>query len=447
MAHPLPKNLFKWAILIVMLSTKGFSHTYILDISNIETKSIEDYKNDKNTKWWLEASDKLLIKLHKEVPLKELPKNSKFISKKLDENRLFFVKYTNIKFLKSLKNKVIIKSGRKALIQSIKSNLINIEDSHHSHIKISKFIPNTIFSKLDRNYSFIKKETGNDKKLMIRNLLDELDDTRWKKYIDKLSTFNRHSLSAKPAIKTGFDQENNIVAAEKYLIEIFKSLKASSVEVQEFPLRTTVGRNVIATFTGTLKENKKTYIVGAHYDTTSEIPSLSAPGAEDNGTGTAALLELAHVITNHPPLHDIKFIAFSGEEQGLYGSKYFVNQLSSDAKEKIGGVLTMDMIGYSDDDLLDCLIETSGANKPLADELFDSAKKYTDLEMHVTFDYWGSDHVPFINAGIPTVLIIENDYDDYPDYHKSTDLPGNIHENQGIETLKMSLATMANWVY
>ena len=88
-------------------------------------------------------------------------------------------------------------------------------------------------------------------------------------------------------------------------------------------------------------------IVCAHYDSTSTQATTHAPGADDNASGTAAVMEMARVLAGYQFDYTIKFIAFSAEEWGLYGSRHYA-QAAKQRGEQIVGVVNLDMIGYVD---------------------------------------------------------------------------------------------------
>ena len=104
--------------------------------------------------------------------------------------------------------------------------------------------------------------------------------------------------------------------------------------------------NVIATLQGTASP-QRFYVVGAHYDDrASDVLDFTsdAPGANSDGSGVAAMLELARVFAAHPAAGTLVFVAFGGEEQGLYGSSFFVQQARA-AGDDIQGFLDLDTIG------------------------------------------------------------------------------------------------------
>jgi hypothetical protein len=115
------------------------------------------------------------------------------------------------------------------------------------------------------------------------------------------------------------------------------------------PTATTI-TNVVATLHGTdPRSADRVYVVGAHYDSrrTDVLDGQGdAPGANDDGSGVSAVLELARVMAAHPSEATIVFVAFAGEEQGLYGSDHFA-ELAKQNNWNINGVLNMDIVGSS----------------------------------------------------------------------------------------------------
>lgn len=259
------------------------------------------------------------------------------------------------------------------------------------------------------------------------------DQDNWHSDLKTLSAWNRNI------------SQPGVLQARDFIAKEFESL-GLTVTMPEFKVGSTKAYNVVGKIVGKTRPDE-VYIVGAHYDSTSENTSKAAPGAEDNGSGTAALIAMARVFAEFPPDATIIFIAFSGEEQGLYGSKDYVEKLAAADSAKLKRVLIMDMIAYSQDDDLDALLETHERNANFVAELADAAAKFTKLRIVTSYDYWGSDHVPFINKNVPAVLTIENDYDHYPSYHRTTDTIDKINIAMGAEIIKMDIAALTRWVY
>jgi hypothetical protein len=115
---------------------------------------------------------------------------------------------------------------------------------------------------------------------------------------------------------------------------------------RNIPVPTTM-TNVVATLKGTDAASTAVYVVSGHYDdrVTDVMDSTSdAPGADNDGSGVAAMLELARVMATRPAKASIEFAAFDGEAQGLYGASFFAQQAKA-AGQNLQGVLDMNTIG------------------------------------------------------------------------------------------------------
>jgi Iap family predicted aminopeptidase len=159
------------------------------------------------------------------------------------------------------------------------------------------------------------------------------------------------------------------------------------------------GRNVIAR----RSSQNPLVIVGAHYDS---VPG--SPGANDNASGTVTVLELARQLADSPLAAQIWFLFFDGEEDGLWGSRRFVEQ-NPEIVRGLKGMLNLDMVGVNVNGTLG--IGGSGELRALAD--------CNALQVACgSAPGGGSDHVPFAQAGVP-VLFFFRGLD--PNYHRPTD--------------------------
>ncbi len=154
---------------------------------------------------------------------------------------------------------------------------------------------------------------------------------------------------------------------------------------------------------------------------------------------------MARIFTAYQPQATILFICYSGEEQGLYGSEAHVAELTASGDlGKIQAMLDMDMIGYT----VRCRSRLPSRDRHHSPRLCSTRLStplvnYTQLRIVTTLNAWGSDHVPYLDAGVPALLTIEYDYGDYPDYHRTTDVPANLTIAMAEETLKMNVAALA----
>ena len=169
----------------------------------------------------------------------------------------------------------------------------------------------------------------------------------------------------------------------------------------------------------------KTVVITAHYDhlgyggsgSKYKGPRQIHNGADDNASGTAALLELAHLIKNNKikEHNNFLFIAFSAEEKGLLGSKYYVMNPSLNFNE-INYVLNMDMLGRMEPGMA-LTIEGLGSSL-----IWESSLKEIECDAFpLTLkkrENGPSDHAPFYEAGIPSLHFWTGKHDDY---HKPSD--------------------------
>ena len=215
--------------------------------------------------------------------------------------------------------------------------------------------------------------------------------------------------------------------------------------LQAFSSSYGTAHNVVAEIAGRTRPSD-VYLIAAHYDSTSTSAATNAPGAEDNASGTAGTLEMARILAQYPPQATVRFVTFAGEEQGMVGSQAYVNSLSATERARIKGAFIMDMIGYKSAAYpTNVLLETSSTvpgTVSLVTTLSQNAQTYTTLNVATSHDHWGSDHVPFLNANMAAILLIEQEYDSYACYHRTCDTPDKVTPAQAAEVLKMLIAAL-----
>jgi Zn-dependent M28 family amino/carboxypeptidase len=228
-------------------------------------------------------------------------------------------------------------------------------------------------------------------------------------YIRK--NFKKYGLKA---FNKNYDQSFKL-----FVKEGINKMKSDSVTTQ----------NVIGYFEGSDANLKNEFVViGAHYDhwgwggkgSSSKNKDVVAihNGADDNASGVAALLSMAEELSKSKtkPKRSIIFIAFSGEEEGLLGSKYFVNHLPVQ-KEAVKVMLNMDMVGRLN---AEKHIYMGGAGTfPDGVELMTKLGENSGLNPQVhAGDVGGSDHVSFYKASISAIGFHTGGH---PQYHTPED--------------------------
>jgi Zn-dependent M28 family amino/carboxypeptidase len=216
--------------------------------------------------------------------------------------------------------------------------------------------------------------------------------------------------------------------AQQFVLRQFDSLKiekAFDSYLQPFKLRndsTKSGANVVGIIKGTRYPDS--YIaVTAHYDHVGTRNGAIYFGADDNASGTAALLTLAQYFKKNPPQHSLLIVAFDAEEKGLQGSRYFVDHLPVPLSSIIMNV-NMDMVSRNDkNEIFACGIY----HYPFLKKYVDSVQQLTSVNIRFGHDDpkdrqqdWTtqSDHYAFHLKKIPFLYF---GVEDHADYHKPTD--------------------------
>lgn len=219
-------------------------------------------------------------------------------------------------------------------------------------------------------------------------------------------------------------------------------------------------KNLILTFPGDdpSLEDERVLLV-AHLDSTSGQELELAPGADDNGSGAAGLLEAAARLRHYSFDRTIHLVWFSGEEQSRYGSEYFVSDYE-DWLPDIVAVINLDMFAFDWDN--DRCFEVHAGTLSGSQEIGEYMAAVIDLyELDLTFDfidddtaYTYSDHNPFWEAGVPAIMVFENFFyqegetcgnvDRNTQYHTVADTLTYINEDTGYDILQASIATLAH---
>jgi len=202
--------------------------------------------------------------------------------------------------------------------------------------------------------------------------------------------------------------------------------------------------NVVATKQGT-GGARQLVIAVAHLDSVNHPggPAAPAPGADDNGSGSAGILTLAAAMAGHSFEHDVMFILFGGEEQGLHGSTQFVAALPATDKTRVKAVLNMDMIGHVNTTPQTVLLEGAALSQNLIDGLAAAAAEFTGLAVQTSLNPFASDHVPFLNDGVPAVLTIEGADNANDAIHTGADTLDRVDPGFAMEILRMNAGFLA----
>ena len=200
-----------------------------------------------------------------------------------------------------------------------------------------------------------------------------------------------------------------------------------------------IGENIIVTKNSSI-DTTKNLIIRAHYDSAED-----SGGANDNGSGVAAVLELARILKDTEIPYNIKFILFSGEEKYMLGSRWYVGKLTEDERKQIIGVINIDTIAEKSD--LGYMAMIEGNKRPDNAEYDDEGlKKLAELnknsmsELFTPSDRFfltmatNSDHYPFALVNIPAVSIVQ-DWQDGLNVNDSSDVKENMDIQRIVEVI------------
>ena len=196
-------------------------------------------------------------------------------------------------------------------------------------------------------------------------------------------------------------------------------------------------RNVIATLPG---ESNYTIILSAHIDTVE-----NAPGADDDGSGVAAVLTIAKALRYYHFANTIKFVLYSGEEVGTYGSYNYARHLYEKG-EKIIAVFMLDMVGYANTSKGGKYIRIFEPKRSehLTQIITEVAEKYhglINLCVEKVPNYPGSDHQAFVDYGYDAIFAAH--YDGYPYGHSPDDTIDKINFTYEAKVAKLFAAVVA----
>lgn len=203
------------------------------------------------------------------------------------------------------------------------------------------------------------------------------------------------------------------------------------------------GKNIIARQTGT-KYPKRHIILCAHFD--SMPAGAISPGADDNGSGTAAVLEAARVLSKSSSENTIIYALFDQEEDNLNGSAYYAN-LAAVSGDTILAVINIDMVGYDPNNSNDVEIDTRpyGTSVDLANNIR-VVNTECNIGLYVAIVNPGAlnaDQASFWFKNMPAVLMIH--LADYSEYHKVTDTYQQMNIAYLTKCTKLGIAAAARY--
>ncbi len=214
---------------------------------------------------------------------------------------------------------------------------------------------------------------------------------------------------------TRYPTHDSCFAAADWIQSEFLAIGMDSVYRDSFTWTYVVPPNIVGIKRGIVYPESCYTLVCAHYDAYSPNPD-SARGADDNGSGVAAVLEAARVMSNYQFEYNIRFIAFSTEEFGDIGSEHYASNALLNG-DSITGVFNYDMIGYSDALPESIEVIAEPFCEPLIDLFIACADTYTTLYATKMIDAGFGDAYQFSIRGYQAITMIEDWPLTNPYYH------------------------------
>lgn len=256
---------------------------------------------------------------------------------------------------------------------------------------------------------------------LIRTQVSKMSETLIRDYVVKLAGYKTRLAGTVDNEKAVEEIEKNLSELGYVTSQICYSSKRCSI---------------LAEKKGSASEDK-VMLVEAHMDSVGR----DFAGADDNASGTAVLMEMARVLSTYKNQKTIRFFVTNGEEGGLLGAEHYVKTLKNSGKIKeLILAINMDMVGWNSNGIVE--LETNAEFDSLAKWFATLASSYTKLKTKITLGAWGSDHVPFLRAGVPAILTIEDWSTKTPCYHAACDKPEGLNYGYATEIGKLNVSAV-----
>jgi Zn-dependent M28 family amino/carboxypeptidase len=304
-------------------------------------------------------------------------------------------------------------------------------------------------------YSLVQRQPGSqplalDPDPTVQEMIDQVQSSALYYYVAGLSGEQSVSIGGAPFT---LDTRSTTAAiysekATQYAFEHFQSL-GLAVSYHTWLYYGSQRRNVVAEQAGA--DPDCLYLLTAHLDNTSPTPSSRAPGADDNASGVAGVFVAADILSHYQFTCTLRYVLFTGEEQGLYGSDAYA-KAAAGRGDPILGVLNLDMIAYNTpgspaDIEMDIRSGANGDQDQVLSTMVSDVIQAYELDLTALLyasDDSGSDHYSFWMAGFPAILAIEDTEDLTPNYHTLSDTVDTLNLPYFTDYVKAIVGAMAH---
>jgi hypothetical protein len=259
------------------------------------------------------------------------------------------------------------------------------------------------------------------------NMINQVNKPLISRYLEELVNFGPR-----------FTGSKNCRKAAKYLYDEFDKL-GLDVKIDSWRYIQYQCQNVVATLKGHDPSSDKVILLSAHYDTIG-----NSPGANDDGTGVAAILAIANICSKYSFNHTIRFVAVSGEEVGTFGS-FADAKKAYNKNENIVAILNIDTIGNTSSSNNGKTIYMFTNDRArwipsFSDQIAKKYEEFIDLTVQPAPNF-RIDHQPYIDYGYDGATYVQPNVDQYKWIHTPEDTINKINYTYFIKVTKLILAT------
>lgn len=435
----------------------------LLDIRSASHAQVERFKQAEGVDWWLELGDQLLLAGDPAVLRKQSPLHAG--AQDLGELRAEDL----VLHARGCGDgpapddlRVATLDGSYELLRrpADPQRLQALASAHPEHLGAAEWMqvaPDSVIlrqHRLDRELQRAVRATDP----LIETVVASVDGQRWFDAASQLASWNRSTHNSSTDPTSGLYLSRQWIRAQFDALGLETSEPTFDMTLAGNPV---TRHNVAGRLTG-WKYPDQWILVGAHYDSRQENSALPTPtpGADDNASGCAGVIETARALVPSRPEKTLIFLCYAGEEQGLWGSTGHAADLADSGDlAKVEVMANLDMIGWDNGaggfgvTLLTAQGTAPGgnlsANIAMRDRFADAAANYVPaLSVVKSNSACCSDQQPYLNRGVRAVHSIHRGGTSYPHYHRTTDLPANMNNlgtspTLGGHIVRMNVAALA----
>jgi hypothetical protein len=418
-------------LLIITLSINLFAQNknFLISINLTDKLDFNKLENYKLPVYQL--SDNSLITEATDNLLKDLSNNGiayKIIDENPVVNRYFMLMQKKKEIINFIPNDFIYNDGQDIIYKNVNQEIRNNLAGQNFFVKLIK---KPFYFENEKIFPAFQSSANQDS--LINNIVSEVNADSIRFIIQSLQNF-----------KTRFLLSNKRDSVANWIKHQFQKIGYTDVKIDSFYKVNVWNKNVIASLPAT-NGSEQYIVVGGHHDSfSSGDPMVFAPGADDNASGTAAVLEIARVLKKkgYVPEVNIKFVTFAAEEYGLYGGFDYADKAYANGM-KIKLMINHDMISNNPGQAI-------GSNVNI--NYYSGSEDFREIAKQNTNNFSkliartggrnisGSDSYAFWSYGYPAVYFEE--YNFSPVYHSTQDIITNCNMDYCTEVIKGSCATL-----